>query len=59
MSLVEKMCSHVAVIADGQVRAAGTLEEVAAGSELETRFIELVGGRHDAAHLDWLQGGEQ
>ncbi len=59
MSLVEKMCSHVVVIADGQVRAAGTLEEVAAGSELETRFIELVGGRHDAAHLDWLQGGEQ
>ncbi|TCD54969.1 ABC transporter ATP-binding protein [Alloscardovia theropitheci] len=58
MSLVEKMCSHVAVIANGNVRAAGTLEEVAAGSDLENRFLDLVGGRHDAARLDWLQGGD-
>ena len=59
MSLVEKMCSHVAVIANGVVRAAGTLEEVAEGRDLEERFLELVGGRHDAARLEWLQGGEQ
>ncbi|WP_018143143.1 ABC transporter ATP-binding protein [Alloscardovia criceti] len=59
MSLVEKMCSHVAVIVEGSVRAAGTLDEVSAGEELEDRFIELVGGRHDAARLEWLQGGEQ
>ncbi|MFC0265549.1 ABC transporter ATP-binding protein [Alloscardovia macacae] len=59
MALVEKMCSHVAIIAEGTVRAAGTLEEVSAGEELEDRFFELVGGRQETAHFDWLQGGEQ
>ncbi|MFD0705370.1 ABC transporter ATP-binding protein [Alloscardovia venturai] len=57
MSLVEKMCSHVAVIADGEVRASGTLDEVATGKDLEDRFLELVGGRHEAAQLSWLDGG--
>ena len=47
MSLVEKMCTHVAVINAGQVRAAGTME----------RFLQLVGGRHAAAKLSWLDGG--
>ena len=51
------MCTHVAVINAGQVRAAGTVEQVAAGEDLEDRFLELVGGRHEAAHLSWLDGG--
>ena len=46
MALVEKMCTHVAVINQGQVCAAGTVEEVAAGEDLEDRFLQLVGGRH-------------
>lgn len=57
MALVEKMCTHVAIINRGVVCAAGTVEEVAAGEDLEDRFLELVGGRHDAAHIDWLNGG--
>lgn len=57
MELVEKMCSHVAIINEGHVAAAGTLEEVAQGKELEDRFMELVGGRHAAARIDWLNGG--
>lgn len=57
MALVEKMCTHVAIINQGQVAAAGTVQEVAAGEELEDRFLELVGGRHSAAHLAWLDGG--
>ena len=57
MALVERMCTHVAVINDGQVRAAGTVEQVAAGEDLEQRFLELVGGRHTAARLSWLDGG--
>lgn len=57
MALVEKMCTHVAVINAGQVCAAGTVEEVAAGGELEDRFLELVGGRHAAARIAWLDGG--
>lgn len=58
MALVEKMCTHVAVINQGQVCAAGTIEEVAAGEDLEDRFLQLVGGRHEAAHLAWLDGGD-
>lgn len=45
MALVEKMCTHVAVINNGLVCAAGTVDEVAAGEELEDRFLQLVGGR--------------
>lgn len=58
MELVEKMCSHVAIINEGHVAAAGTLAEVAQGKELEDRFMELVGGRHAAARIDWLNGGK-
>lgn len=58
MALVEKMCTHVAVIDKGMVKAAGTVEEVAAGEDLEDRFLDLVGGRHAAAHIAWLNGGE-
>ncbi|ADP38518.1 ABC transporter ATP-binding protein [Gardnerella vaginalis] len=58
MELVEKMCSHVAIINEGHVAASGTLEEVAQGKDLEDRFMELVGGRHAAARIDWLNGGK-
>ncbi|MBT1172481.1 ABC transporter ATP-binding protein [Bifidobacterium sp. MA2] len=57
MALVERMCTHVAVIDHGRVRAGGTVEEVAAGEDLEDRFLELVGGRHEAARISWLDGG--
>lgn len=58
MELVEKMCSHVAIINEGHVAASGNLEEVAQGKDLEDRFMELVGGRHAAARIDWLNGGK-
>lgn len=54
MDLVQRMCSHVAVISDGVLRAAGTLEEVRAGRDLEERFVDLVGGRHTGEGLAWL-----
>lgn len=57
MALVERMCTHVAVINHGQVVAAGTVEQVAQGEDLEERFLQLVGGRHGTAHLAWLDGG--
>ncbi|RIY24901.1 ABC transporter, partial [Bifidobacteriaceae bacterium NR021] len=57
MELVEKMCSHVAIVNEGHVAASGTLAEVAQGKDLEERFMELVGGRHAAARIDWLNGG--
>lgn len=56
MSLVEKICTHVAVIAKGQVLAAGTVDQVAGGMDLEDRFFSLVGGRHENQSFDWLGG---
>ena len=54
MDLVQRMCTHVAVIADGTLRATGTVEEVRAGRDLEERFVDLVGGRHTGEGLAWL-----
>jgi len=55
MDLVQRMCSHVAVIAGGHVMAAGTVDDVRAGASLEDRFVELVGGRQTSEGLTWLR----
>ncbi|GAA5229438.1 ABC transporter ATP-binding protein [Arthrobacter cryoconiti] len=55
MDLVQRMCDHVAVIAGGNVLAAGTVESVRDGMSLEEKFVELVGGRHQAGGLQWLR----
>ena len=55
MDLVERMCDHVAVITAGRVVAAGTVDEVRAGSTLEDRFVELVGGRRVGEGPEWLR----
>lgn len=55
MATVEQLCDSLAVISRGQVRAAGTMAEVRAGSDLEQRFVELVGGQDRGAEgLSWL-----
>ncbi|MFL4475291.1 ABC transporter ATP-binding protein [Paeniglutamicibacter sp. MACA_103] len=54
MDLVQRMCSHVAVIANGNLLAAGTVDQVRGGSSLEERFVELVGGRGTNEGLSWL-----
>jgi ABC-2 type transport system ATP-binding protein len=46
---------HVAVIAQGNVLAAGTVDEVRGGASLEDRFVELVGGRNQTEGLEWLR----
>jgi ABC-2 type transport system ATP-binding protein len=55
MDLVERICTDVAIIADGVVRASGTLEQVRAGMSLEDRFLDLVGGTTDVEGLAWLR----
>lgn len=55
MDLVQRLCSHVAVISDGRVIADGTIDEVRGGSSLEERFVDLVGGRTDVEGLSWLR----
>ncbi|MCL1899061.1 MAG: ABC transporter ATP-binding protein [Promicromonosporaceae bacterium] len=56
MDLVQRMCSHVAVMAQGQVLAAGPVDEVRGGRDLESVFVDLVGGRKEGETLSWLHG---
>ncbi|MGO2362065.1 MAG: ABC transporter ATP-binding protein [Brachybacterium tyrofermentans] len=56
MELVEGLCSHVAIIADGVLMADGTLDEVRQGGSLGQTFIDLVGGGDVAeGSLSWLE----
>ena len=55
MDLVQRMCDHVAVVANGTVLASGTTDEVRAGSTLEDKFVELVGGRRTGEGPAWLR----
>jgi len=54
MDLVQRMCDHVAVIANGRVLASGTTDDVRGDSTLEDRFVELVGGRRHGRGPAWL-----
>ncbi|AZA14056.1 ABC transporter ATP-binding protein [Corynebacterium choanae] len=55
MELVETICDHVALIADGQVAVAGTLDEVRQGRTLAQTFVDTVGaGALEEQTLDWL-----
>ncbi|WP_309617008.1 ABC transporter ATP-binding protein [Salinibacterium sp.] len=55
MDMVQRMCDHVAVIAQGRVLASGTTDEVRGDSTLEDRFVELVGGRRTGEGPAWLR----
>jgi len=54
MDLVERVCDSVAVIVDGRILTAGTLDEVRGAQSLEERFVELAGGRVAVEGLEWL-----
>lgn len=55
MDLVQRMCDHVAVIANGRVLAAGRVDDVRGGETLQDRFVSLVGGRHSSQGPEWLR----
>lgn len=55
MDLVQRMCDHVAVIAQGRLLASGTVDEVRGAQTLQDRFVDLVGGRHHAEGPQWLR----
>lgn len=55
MDTVQRLCDHVAIIAHGQLLAAGPVASVAGDVDLETRFIQLVGGNLEHQELTWLR----
>jgi ABC-2 type transport system ATP-binding protein len=54
MDLVERMCDHVAIVAAGRVLVSGTMDDVRGTGDLETRFLELIGGRRNGEGPLWL-----
>jgi ABC-2 type transport system ATP-binding protein len=55
MATVEQLCDSLAVLHQGRVIAAGSLDVVRAGLSLEERFIALVGARIGSQEgLTWL-----
>ncbi|TDB80816.1 MULTISPECIES: ABC transporter ATP-binding protein [unclassified Micromonospora] len=55
MEVVERLCSHVAILADGTIKRVGTLDEVRGERRLEEVFVEAVGGRTATGEeLSWL-----
>ncbi|QLQ38476.1 ABC transporter ATP-binding protein [Micromonospora robiginosa] len=55
MEVVERLCSHVAILAEGTIKRVGTLAEVRGERSLEDVFVEVVGGRTATGEeLSWL-----
>jgi len=56
LEIVEKLCTHVGIIAKGRLVEQTALEDLRRGSSLEDRFLEKVGSDHEAAHKpSWLE----
>ncbi|MDT5041394.1 MAG: type transport system ATP-binding protein [Actinoplanes sp.] len=55
MAVVERLCSHVAIMAEGSIRLYGRIAEVRGARSLEDVFVEVVGGRTvTGEELAWL-----
>lgn len=55
MAVVERLCSHVAIMSDGVLRLHGTLASVRGDRSLEDVFVQVVGGRiATGSELAWL-----
>ncbi|MEU4378538.1 ABC transporter ATP-binding protein [Micromonospora echinofusca] len=55
MEVVERLCSHVAILAAGTIKRVGPIAEVRNGRSLEEVFVEVVGGRTATGEeLAWL-----
>ena len=62
LEIVEKLCTHVGIIAHGQLVEQSSLAELqgSMGASLEDRFIEVVGGEEEAPlQLSWLEESEE
>jgi ABC-2 type transport system ATP-binding protein len=58
LEIVERLSTHIGVIANGKIVAQGSIDEVRSGAHghgtLEELFIQLVGGERAAVDLNWL-----
>jgi ABC-2 type transport system ATP-binding protein len=56
LDVVEKLCTHVGIIAKGTLVEQAALEEIRQGSSLEERFLEKVGADEEATQkISWLE----
>lgn len=56
LELIQRVCDHVVVIADGSVIAQGTVDAVRDGMTLEERFRHLTHATDAGKGLEWLHG---
>jgi ABC-2 type transport system ATP-binding protein len=55
LDVVEKLCTHVGIIANGKLVEQAELDALRRGSSLEQRFLEKVGADEEVTHrLSWL-----
>jgi ABC-2 type transport system ATP-binding protein len=55
LDVVEKLCTHVGIIANGRLVEQASLEDIRQGGSLEGRFLEKVGADEAATRkLSWL-----
>ena len=58
LEIVERICTHVGIIANGQLVEQTSLDDLRQGNSLENRFLELVGTvDEETPNLSWLDGG--
>ncbi len=58
LEIVERICTHVGIIANGKLVEQASLEMLRQGNSLENRFMEVVGSTtSDKPNLAWLDGG--
>jgi len=56
LDIVEKLCTHVGIINEGQLVEQTALAELRRGGSLEDRFLEIVGSDPEATgKLSWLE----
>jgi ABC-2 type transport system ATP-binding protein len=58
LEIVEKLCTHVGIIAQGKLVHAGEMSALHADGSLEERFLQVVGADpFERQKLSWLEGG--
>lgn len=56
LEIVEKLCTHVGIIAQGKLVHQGSMADLRQNGSLEERFLEVVGaGQFERQKLSWLE----